>query len=56
MKVELTGTCNGVEWPPRGEVADVTDAIGSDMCASGLAEPVVEEPRKATARKAEKRA
>lgn len=57
MKVDMSGTRNGQPWPPRGEVADVDDREGADLCAAGIAEPVAETApvEKATVREPEKR-
>jgi hypothetical protein len=55
MLVGFSGTLDGVRYPPVGGVWDVSDAAGARMCAKGQAEPVAAEPRKATAKKAEKR-
>jgi hypothetical protein len=57
LKVDLTGTRNGVDWPARGEEFEVPDEEGRELCASGIAEPVKEDPKteKATAPKAETR-
>lgn len=56
MKVEITGTRDGVEWPARGEELEVSDEEGRDLCASGVAEPVKEDKtEKATAPKSETR-
>lgn len=64
MKIEMTaqisGTRDGVEWPPVGGSLTVGDGEGADLVRAGYAkraeksavEPVVE---KATARKAETR-
>jgi hypothetical protein len=58
MKVGMSGTLNGVPWPPQGGVADVPDVVGAKLCASGLADPVAEEKKveKAVALEPEKRA
>lgn len=43
MLVSLTGTRNGVDWPPRGATVDLPDAEARDLVAGGLAAlPVVE--------------
>ncbi len=42
MRVGITGTHNGVPYPPPGGVWEVPDALGAKLCAGGLAEPVVE--------------
>ena len=47
MKVRIvnrpTGLVNGREWPAVGEVLEVSDEAGADMCAAKIAEPVVED-------------
>ena len=47
MKVRIvnrpTGLLNGRDWPDVGEVFEVPDEAGADMCASGIGEPVVED-------------
>lgn len=40
MKVHVSGTRNGQEWPPRGSVVDLPDAEAADYCRTGMAEPV----------------
>lgn len=56
MKVEISGARDGDTWPAIGGELVVPDAEGVDLCAQGYAEPVVEaEPRRAVAKKAEKR-
>lgn len=57
MNVSISGTRNGVPWPDKGEVVEVGDHEGADMCAAGLATPVVEvaKPEKKTAPKPETR-
>ncbi len=40
MKVDISGTRAGQEWPPRGSVIDLPDAEAADYCKSGMAEPV----------------
>lgn len=55
MKVQISGYRNGVRWPAPGGEVTLPDLEGADLCRNGLAEPVAAEPRKATARKAEKR-
>lgn len=62
MKVRIvnrpTGLLNGREWPEAGETLEVTDEHGADMCAAGIAEPVVEDrsEKRPAAKRAEKRA
>ncbi|MFD0902337.1 hypothetical protein [Actinomadura sediminis] len=56
MKVAVSGTRNGRPWPHPGEVVELSDAEGADLCASGVAEPVAERPvETATAPEPEKR-
>lgn len=42
MKIDVSGSRDGEPWPKRGEAFEVADAEGADLCASGLATPVVE--------------
>jgi hypothetical protein len=37
MLAEVSGTRDGVEWPKRGEVADLPDAEADDLIAAGIA-------------------
>ena len=61
MKVRMvnppTGLLNGLPWPDAGDELEVTDAHGADLCASGVAVPVVEDrsEKRPAARRAEKR-
>lgn len=58
MKVRLSGTVNGQDYPQRGGVLETTDEHGAELCAAGLAVPVVStEPpvERAVAPTAEKR-
>jgi hypothetical protein len=61
MKVRIvnrpTGLLNGRDWPEAGEVLEVEDHHGADMCAAGIAEPVVEDKveKAVPAKKAETR-
>lgn len=61
MKVRIvnrpTGLLNGRDWPEVGEVFEVEDHTGADMCASGIGEPVVEDKteKRPAAKKAETR-
>jgi len=57
MKVGISGTRSGEDWPPPGGTLDVDDEEGMQLCNGGLAEPVAE-PAKvwtATAPEPEKR-
>jgi len=40
MRVSISGTRNGVDWPPKGSVVDLPDAEAVDMLNGGLAAPV----------------
>ncbi|MBO0917534.1 hypothetical protein [Streptomyces laculatispora] len=51
MKVQMSGTRNGEEWPARGEVADLPTGEAQHLVASGIAEEAsaVSEPEVETA-------
>ena len=38
MLVDIAGTRNGVDWPPRGETIDIPDLEAADYITAGLAE------------------
>ncbi len=40
MKVDISGTRQGQEWPPRGSVIDLPDDEAAGYCSAGMAEPV----------------
>ncbi len=42
MKIYVSGTHDGEDWPRVGEIAVVDDEVGADMCAHGLADPVAD--------------
>jgi hypothetical protein len=44
MRVSISGTRDGVEWPQRGDVLVTTDAEAAELVAQGYAERVVAEP------------
>lgn len=46
MRYQVTGTRDGVKWPPRGGIVDLPDAEAEGMVRQGYADPVEE---KATA-------
>lgn len=48
MKVDISGTRDGWPWPPRGEVVEVADQEGVDLCAAKMAEPVADDDVKVT--------
>lgn len=53
MRVLITGTRNGEDWPAVGGVVDLPDAEAQDLIAAGLAVPAAApEPEKAAAPKA----
>lgn len=43
MKVDVSGTRNGQEWPRRGSIVDLPDAEAIQMCEAGMAVPVVDD-------------
>ncbi len=48
MKVQVSGTRDGQEWPGKGAEVDLPDDEAAQVCAAGLAEPVAgDEPEKA---------
>jgi hypothetical protein len=49
MLVAISGTRGGADWPPIGDVLEVSDDEGAQMCAGGLAEPVADTPKAETA-------
>ncbi len=58
MKVDISGTRGGVDWPPRGSILEVGDAEGRDLIHAGMADPVAEfrDAETAVVPKAEERA
>lgn len=58
MRVQITGTRNGVAWPAPGETMDLPDDEGARMCRRGFCTPDVssEEERAVVPDVAEKRA
>ncbi|MET9086160.1 hypothetical protein ABZX77_30515 [Streptomyces sp. NPDC004237] len=42
MKADVSGSRNGVAWPPRGALMDVPDDEGAQLCAAGIAVPAAE--------------
>jgi hypothetical protein len=47
MKVRIvnrpTGLLNGRDWPDVGEVLEVEDSVGADMCSAGIGTPEVDD-------------
>jgi len=58
MKVDISGTRGGVEWPPRGAVLECGDEEGRYLIHAGMADPVTEfrDAETAVVPKAEERA
>ncbi|MGW2511274.1 hypothetical protein ACWC0A_17945 [Streptomyces scopuliridis] len=46
MKVSMSGTRNGEEWPPQGELADLPTGEAQHLVAAGIAEEVADEAPK----------
>ena len=43
MIVSISGTRGGVDWPRAGEIIEVSDEEGAQLCAGQLAQPVVDQ-------------
>ncbi|MGV4984518.1 hypothetical protein ACVB8X_13940 [Streptomyces sp. NRAIS4] len=43
MKTAVSGSRNGVPWPPRGGTVELPDDEAAGLCASGMAEPVADD-------------
>jgi len=43
MRVGISGTRSGVDWPQPGQILECDDAEGAQLCAAGLAIPVAEQ-------------
>ena len=48
MRVNISGTRNGIEWPPMGETVELPDAEAVDLLNARMAEPVPVEIEVAT--------
>jgi hypothetical protein len=58
MKIQITGTRDGVRWPSPGGEVELPDHEAMALCANGRAEPVAdkdEDVEKAVAPQSEKR-
>ena len=44
MRMDMSGTHNGVPYPPAGGVVELPDQVGAKLVAAGLAEPVKSKP------------
>ena len=55
MRVSISGTRNGQDWPTHGSIIDLPDAEAAEYCANGMAEPVAtfDKPEKAVVLDAE---
>jgi hypothetical protein len=42
MRIQITGTRDGVRWPAPGGVVDLPDHEAARLCANGRAEPVAD--------------
>lgn len=42
MKVDISGTHDGEDWPRRGEVADLANNVATDLISAGMAEPATQ--------------
>jgi hypothetical protein len=40
MRVQVSGTRNGQDWPVSGSVIDLPDDEAAQYCAAGMADPV----------------
>lgn len=40
MRIDVSGTRNGREWPRRGSVIELPDDEARQYCEAGMAEPV----------------
>ena len=58
MKVDVSGTRNGVDWPKRGSVIEMSEDEARGYISAGMAEPVAEfrDAETAVVPKAEERA
>jgi hypothetical protein len=44
MLTSMSGTRNGLPWPPVGEAADIPTGEALHLVASGVAEQVIDKP------------
>ena len=49
LTVDISGSRNGLPWPPRGEVVDLPEPEARDMIAAGQGEAVAAKAAKAPA-------
>jgi len=43
MRVGISGSRSGQDWPQPGQILECTEEEGAHLCASGIAVPVVED-------------
>ena len=43
MRVGISGTRSGQDWPQPGGILECSNEEGAQLCASGIAVPVVED-------------
>lgn len=49
MNISMSGTRNGEDWPPAGEVVDLPTGEAQHLVASGIASEVGDDPEVETA-------
>jgi hypothetical protein len=49
LLASISGSRNGVDWPPPGVIVDLPDVEGAEYCAAGLAAPVASTAKVETA-------
>lgn len=40
MRIHMSGTRDGIDWPPPGSVIELPDDEATQYCAAGIADPV----------------
>lgn len=53
MRVQMSGTRDGVDWPPAGGIIEVPDTEAAELIALGLAKEATDEDRIEPAAEAE---
>lgn len=59
MKIQISGSRDGLPWPAIGGEITVPDAEGAELCAQGYATPVAAAPvaeKRPAAKRTERRA
>ena len=49
MTVDMSGTRNGLRWPPSGEVVDLPDDEAQSLVSGGMAQPAPAQPERVEA-------